>query len=261
MSAAFLPKGALVINTARGGILDEPALMDLLARGHLGGGQILARVLEEGAGIGQGGIQEEAVEGVAQVVVGGDVGPAPGPVVGVPAVPEAGEEIDGLRVEALLHESRITLLYRVLDLASVVKASQAFSAEIELDHLPVPEADDEIHVIVLDGAVLHDWTLAGMGLDKSVALITDGRFSGASRGASVGHVAPEAAVGGPLAYVCEGDRIRVDIPARRIDLLVDADVLKQRQPAPKPDRRLKGVLARYEPQVASSAAGARMNPF
>ena len=103
--------------------------------------------------------------------------------------------------------------------------------------------------------------LAGMGLDKSVALITDGRFSGASRGASIGHVAPEAAVGGPLAYVREGDRIRVDIPGRTIDLLVDTAELQQRQPVPKPDRQLKGVLARYEPQVASSAAGARMNPF
>lgn len=103
--------------------------------------------------------------------------------------------------------------------------------------------------------------LAGMGLDKSVALITDGRFSGASRGSSVGHVAPEAAVGGPLAYVQEGDRIRIDIPARTISLLVDEAELAARQPAPKPDRKLKGVLARYEPQVASCASGARMNPF
>lgn len=103
--------------------------------------------------------------------------------------------------------------------------------------------------------------LAGMGLDKSVALITDGRFSGATRGSSVGHVAPEAAVGGPLAYVQEGDRIRIDIPARTISLLVDPAELQNRQPAPRPDRKLKGVLARYEPQVASSAQGARMNPF
>ena len=103
--------------------------------------------------------------------------------------------------------------------------------------------------------------LAGMGLDKSVALITDGRFSGATRGSSVGHIAPEAAMGGLLAYVHEGDRIRIDIPSRSISLLVEEAELKTRQPAPKPDRQLKGVLARYEPQVASSAEGARMNPF
>ncbi|NLK89237.1 MAG: dihydroxy-acid dehydratase [Clostridiaceae bacterium] len=100
--------------------------------------------------------------------------------------------------------------------------------------------------------------LAGMGLDNSVALITDGRFSGATRGASIGHVCPEAAVGGPLAYVREGDRIRIDIPARRIDLLVSAEELAARQPAPRPDRGLKGVLARYQQQVDASSFGARM---
>ncbi len=103
--------------------------------------------------------------------------------------------------------------------------------------------------------------LAGMGLDTSVALLTDGRFSGASRGSSIGHMAPEAAVGGPLAYVQEGDRIRVDIPGRRVDLLVEASVLQKREPAECPDRQLKGVLARYERQVAPSCKGARMNPF
>ncbi len=100
--------------------------------------------------------------------------------------------------------------------------------------------------------------LAGMGLDNSVALITDGRFSGATRGASIGHVCPEAAVGGPLAYVREGDRVRIDIPARRIDLLVSAEELASRNPAPRPDRGLKGVLARYQQQVDASNCGARM---
>lgn len=100
--------------------------------------------------------------------------------------------------------------------------------------------------------------LAGMGLDNSVALITDGRFSGASRGASIGHVCPEAAVGGLIAYVQEGDRIRIDIPARTIELLVDAAELAQRQPAPQPDRNLRGVLNRYQSQVIASSAGARL---
>jgi dihydroxy-acid dehydratase len=100
--------------------------------------------------------------------------------------------------------------------------------------------------------------LAGMGLDKSVALVTDGRFSGATRGSAVGHAAPEAAEGGPLAYVLEGDRIRIDIPARRIDLLVSAEVLSARAPARMPDRRLKGVLARYASLAGSAADGAVM---
>jgi len=100
--------------------------------------------------------------------------------------------------------------------------------------------------------------LAGMGLDNTVALITDGRFSGATRGASIGHVCPEAATGGPLAYVHEGDRIRIDIPARRIELLVSDDELAAREPAPRPDRGLTGILARYERQVDASSRGARM---
>ena len=70
--------------------------------------------------------------------------------------------------------------------------------------------------------------IAGMGLDKDVALITDGRFSGATRGASIGHVAPEAAMGGPIAIVREGDIIKIDIPQKRLDLKIDEEEIKQR---------------------------------
>ena len=91
--------------------------------------------------------------------------------------------------------------------------------------------------------------LAGMGLDNSVALITDGRFSGATRGASIGHVCPEAATGGPIAYVREGDRIRIDIPAHKLELLITPEELAAREPAPRPDRNLTGILERYECQV------------
>lgn len=103
--------------------------------------------------------------------------------------------------------------------------------------------------------------LAGMGLDTSVALITDGRFSGASRGASIGHVCPEAAVGGLIAYVQEGDRIRIDIPARSIELLVPAEELAKREPAKQPDRNLSGVLKRYQSQVVNSSQGARLRRY
>ena len=71
--------------------------------------------------------------------------------------------------------------------------------------------------------------LAGMGLDREVALITDGRFSGATRGASIGHVSPEAAAGGPIALVEEGDLISIDIPARRLELLVPEEELRRRR--------------------------------
>ncbi len=100
--------------------------------------------------------------------------------------------------------------------------------------------------------------IAGMGLDKDVALITDGRFSGATRGASIGHVCPEAAQGGNIALVEEGDLIAIDIPACSIELLVDEETLAARRgvwvcPAPK---ITTGYLARYARHVTSAAKGA-----
>ena len=100
--------------------------------------------------------------------------------------------------------------------------------------------------------------IAGMGLDKEVALITDGRFSGATRGASIGHVSPEAALGGPIAYVEEGDTISIDIPNCKIELLVDAATLAARKakwvcPEPKVQT---GYLRRYAKLVTSAARGA-----
>ena len=71
--------------------------------------------------------------------------------------------------------------------------------------------------------------IAGMGLGSSVALITDGRFSGASRGASIGHISPEAAVGGPIALVEEGDTIRINIPENSLELLVSQEELENRK--------------------------------
>ncbi len=100
--------------------------------------------------------------------------------------------------------------------------------------------------------------IAGMGLDKEVALITDGRFSGATRGASIGHVCPEAAQGGPIALVCEGDIISIDIPACRIDLLVESTVLEKRRAAwicPEPPIKT-GYIARYAKLVTDAARGA-----
>ena len=100
--------------------------------------------------------------------------------------------------------------------------------------------------------------IAGMGLDKSVALITDGRFSGATRGASIGHVSPEAALGGPIAFVEEGDTIAIDIPNCKIDVLVDEATLAQRKAkwvCPQP-RVQSGYLARYAKMVTSAARGA-----
>ncbi|GFI07861.1 MAG: dihydroxy-acid dehydratase [Lachnospiraceae bacterium] len=100
--------------------------------------------------------------------------------------------------------------------------------------------------------------IAGMGLGASVALITDGRFSGASRGASIGHVSPEAAVGGPIALVEEGDTIRIDIPNNRLEVLVSDEELSARKAKwqPREPRVTTGYLARYAKMVTSGNRGA-----
>lgn len=100
--------------------------------------------------------------------------------------------------------------------------------------------------------------LAGQGLDKEVALITDGRFSGATRGASLGHCSPEAAVGGPIALVQEGDKITLDINAYKITLEVSCEELAKRKAAWKTpsNKELKGYLARYAKLVSSADMGA-----
>ena len=100
--------------------------------------------------------------------------------------------------------------------------------------------------------------ICGMGLGESVALITDGRFSGATRGASIGHVSPEAALGGNIALVREGDRIAIDIPACKIELLVsDGELEKRRAAWVCPEPKVKsGYLARYSKMVGSAAGGA-----
>ena len=100
--------------------------------------------------------------------------------------------------------------------------------------------------------------IKGAGLGKDVLLLTDGRFSGGTTGLCIGHIAPEAVDAGPIAFVRDGDLIRVDIPARSIELLVDDDELKKRHDgwAPLPPRYTRGVLAKYTQLVKSAALGA-----
>jgi dihydroxy-acid dehydratase len=98
-------------------------------------------------------------------------------------------------------------------------------------------------------------SLAGMGKDKTVALITDGRFSGATRGASIGHVSPEAACGGPIALVHEGDMIEIDIEKKILNLLVDEEELKKRTPKIV-KKEVTGYLKRYSERVSSASKGA-----
>jgi dihydroxy-acid dehydratase len=104
--------------------------------------------------------------------------------------------------------------------------------------------------------------LKGAGRGADCALITDGRFSGGTWGFCIGHVAPEAVDGGPIAYVLDGDRIRIDVPRKSLDLLVDEDALAQRRDGwtPNPPRYTSGVLGKYARLVHGAETGAITNP-
>ncbi len=100
--------------------------------------------------------------------------------------------------------------------------------------------------------------ITGMGLESSVALITDGRFSGGTRGACIGHVSPEAAEGGPIALLQDGDIIQIDIPAAVLRVDLSEDELARRRAAwqPRDNGRLTGWLARYAKMATSASKGA-----
>jgi len=103
--------------------------------------------------------------------------------------------------------------------------------------------------------------IVGMGLDKTVALLTDGRFSGGTQGAAIGHISPEAAEGGPIALVKEGDIIAINIPAKTLNLKVSEAELAKRRKSLKPfqARITSGYLARYARMVTSASTGAIFN--
>ena len=100
--------------------------------------------------------------------------------------------------------------------------------------------------------------IAGMGLGEAVALITDGRFSGATRGGCIGHVSPEAAEGGPIALIEQGDTIRIDMDARTLDVeLSEAELARRREAfKPPPAKAVRGWLSRYRRFVTNAARGA-----
>ena len=102
------------------------------------------------------------------------------------------------------------------------------------------------------------WLLKAKGLEGSVALITDGRLSGTIRGAAIGHVSPEAAEGGPIALLQDGDPVRIDIPARKLDLLLPEKEIQARrsQWQPPAPRVKKGFMALYAKLVSSTHEGA-----
>ena len=155
--------------------------------------------------------------------------------------------------EMLVHEGPARVFECEEDAIDAIKGGKIVAGDVVVIRYEGPKGGPGMREMLNPTSAI-----AGMGLGSSVALITDGRFSGASRGASIGHVSPEAAVGGPIALVEEGDIIKINIPERTMTLDVSDEVLAERKAKwqPREPKVKTGYLARYSQMVTSGARGA-----
>ena len=157
--------------------------------------------------------------------------------------------------EMLVHEGPARVFECEEDAQEAINAGQIHPGDVVVIRYEGPKGGPGMREMLNPTSAIM-----GMGLGSSVALITDGRFSGATRGACIGHVSPEAASGGVIGVVREGDRIRIDIPAHTLELKVDAAELEARMQAFTPQKKeLSGYLRRYAALVSSGASGAVLN--
>lgn len=155
--------------------------------------------------------------------------------------------------EMLVHEGPARVFDCEEDAIAAIKGGKIVAGDVVVIRYEGPKGGPGMREMLNPTSAI-----AGMGLGASVALITDGRFSGASRGASIGHVSPEAAVGGPIAFIEEGDIIKIDIPANTINVDLSDEELAQRKAKwqPREPKVTKGYLARYAKMVTSADKGA-----
>jgi len=155
--------------------------------------------------------------------------------------------------EMLVHEGPARVFDCEEDAIAAIKGGKIVAGDVVVIRYEGPKGGPGMREMLNPTSAI-----AGMGLGSSVALITDGRFSGASRGASIGHISPEAAAGGPIALIEEGDIIAIDIPANTINVKVSDEVLRQRREKWQPiEPKIKtGYLARYAKMVTSADKGA-----
>ena len=155
--------------------------------------------------------------------------------------------------EMLVHEGPARVFDCEEDAIEAIKGGRIVSGDVVVIRYEGPKGGPGMREMLNPTSAI-----AGMGLGSSVALITDGRFSGASRGASIGHVSPEAAVGGPIALIEEGDIISIDIPANTINVKLDEKTLEERRSKwqPREPKVTTGYLARYAKMVTSADKGA-----
>ena len=157
--------------------------------------------------------------------------------------------------EMLVHEGPARVFECEEDAQAAINAGQIRPGDVVVIRFEGPRGGPGMREMLNPTSAIM-----GMGLGDSVALITDGRFSGATRGACVGHVSPEAASGGPIGVVREGDMIRIDIPGNRLELLVGEEELTERMRNFVPEKKeLTGYLKRYAALVSSGASGAVLN--
>ena len=158
--------------------------------------------------------------------------------------------------EMMVHEGPARVFDCEEDAIKAITGGQIVSGDIVVIRYEGPKGGPGMREMLNPTSATS--AIAGMGLDSSVALITDGRFSGASRGASIGHVSPEAAVGGPIALIEEGDIISIDIPANKLELKVSDEELARRraQWKPRQPKVTDGYLKRYAALVTSGNRGA-----
>ncbi len=155
--------------------------------------------------------------------------------------------------EMMVHEGPARVFDCEEDAIAAIKGGQIIAGDVVVIRYEGPKGGPGMREMLNPTSAI-----AGMGLGASVALITDGRFSGASRGASIGHVSPEAAVGGPIALIEEGDIIKIDIPANTINVDVSDEELEARRAKwqPREPKVTTGYLARYASMVTSGNRGA-----
>ena len=155
--------------------------------------------------------------------------------------------------EMLVHEGPARVFDCEEDAIAAIKGGKIVAGDVVVIRYEGPKGGPGMREMLNPTSAI-----AGMGLGSSVALITDGRFSGASRGASIGHVSPEAAVGGPIAFVEEGDIIKINIPENTLDFVISDEEFARRKAAwtPRQPKVTTGYLARYEKMVTSGDKGA-----
>lgn len=155
--------------------------------------------------------------------------------------------------EMLVHEGPARVFGCEEDAITAIKSGKIVAGDVVVIRYEGPKGGPGMREMLNPTSAI-----AGMGLGSSVALITDGRFSGASRGASIGHVSPEAAIGGPIAFVEEGDIIKINIPENTLDFVISDEELAKRKAAfvPREPKIKTGYLSRYEKLVTSADKGA-----